>query len=155
MTPHERSIATRQKKAPSEDRSFFVPTEEQHNRVWAAVAMGMTVDEIAVAIINPRTKRSINSKTLRKYFPDAVATAAALFKTEICVTQVNAMRKNKTNSTAIFLSKVRLGLRERMEITGKDGGPIDFKSLTDEQLDAFIARGTAALGRGGQDRKAA
>ena len=42
-----------------------------------------------------------------------------------------------------------LGLADKSELTGADGGPIQFSSLTDEQLDEKIAKLQAELGIAG------
>lgn len=114
---------------------FFVPTDEHRARVWAAAANNMDQHEIARAVINPQTKRPIDVTTLRRYFPEECATAKALFKTEIAVKLVNALRSGHTNSTAIFLSKAHLGLREKTEIVGDDGGPIQVQNVEMTEAD--------------------
>ena len=124
----------------------FVPTDEQREQVWAMAAIGVTQDEIALAIINPQTKRPVGRDALRDCFPDELATARASLKREIAVGLVADMRAGKANTTRIFLSKVVCGLREttRAELSGPDGGPIDVKNLSDEQLDALAARFSGA-----------
>lgn len=135
--------------AGQEPANKFEPSQDQREAVWAMAAIGgVTQEEMALAVVNPATKRPIGVETLRSHFPDEIATARATFKREIAVGLVADMRAGKANTTRIFLSKVICGLREttRAELTGADGGPIDVKNLSDEQLASLASRLSGAAG---------
>lgn len=54
--------------------------------------------------------------------------------------------------TWIFTMKNRFGWRDKTEITGADGGPLEIQNLSDQQIDNKITEIMARLG-GGDDAK--
>lgn len=91
--------------------------------------MSMSVEEIRLGIINPKTGKPFDPKTFRAAFPDEIEMAKASFLLELATGLVQDMRDGKANTTRIFLAKARLGLREtsRHEHTGPDGGAITYE----------------------------
>jgi hypothetical protein len=93
-------------------RKPFVPTEEQLEKAWAGLAVGMSEADIRLCILHPKTNRPIDRETFRKYFRETSDAARASLKLEIAHGLVKDMRAGVANSTRIFLSKTLLGLRE-------------------------------------------
>lgn len=58
----------------------FVPTPEDRRRVLRMVGIGMTHDQIACIIENPRTRKPIDKNTLEKNFPEELATGVSRLK---------------------------------------------------------------------------
>jgi hypothetical protein len=122
----------------------FEPTQAQRTLVESLVAYGIPYLEICRLVINPRTKRPINTETLMKHFRDELdvgATKANAKVAESLYTQ--AIDGNMT--AAIWWTKTRMGWKEtvRSEHTGTDGGPMrtvqefDLSKLSDDQLVAL------------------
>lgn len=116
----------------------FTPSEQQRLEVEVGSAFGIPQEQLCRAIINPRTRKPIDGKTLRKKFAPEIANGIARWKMRIAGWLAADAAKGD-RAVRIFLGKVVLGLREtsRHEHTGKDGGPIqtyDLSKLTDEQL---------------------
>jgi len=93
----------------------------------------LTTAEIAsICKCSPDTIERRFSEVLRR--GRAVGTGSV--KRELYVT---ALGSSKAKAAAmIFFLKAHAGLSDRFTVTGPDGGPIQFKDMTDEQLDAFI-----------------
>jgi hypothetical protein len=126
----------------------FEPAQEQRTLVESLVAYGIPYLEICRLVINPRTKRPINTETLMKHFRDELdvgATKANAKVAESLYTQ--ALAGNMT--AAIWWTKTRMGWKEtiRSEHTGADGGPIKVTEARD-RLAHLIAGEASALGTG-------
>lgn len=122
-------------------RKPFEPNDKMRGLVQALAGFGTPQAEIALQVINPKTNEPIDSKTLRQYFRveldngEAVANSAvkgALYKSAV----------EKGNVTAqIFWLKTRCNWREteRIELTGKNGGPVETKDVSDEKRATALA----------------
>lgn len=82
--------------------------------VEACAALGIPEEDMVMVILNPKTKRGISPVTLRRHF-----------KTELRTGMVKAKIKGGTNllrltatsaAAAIFFAKVRLGMKETVEV---------------------------------------
>lgn len=101
------------------------PTGEQRLLVEVMVGLGIPQDEIATGIKNPRTGRPISPVTLRRYFRNELDTGIAKVKAKIGANILRLSEKNA--SAAIFLAKVRLGMKET--IHHKLGGGLTLEQL--------------------------
>lgn len=102
-------------------------------------SFGLTDDQIADAI-------ETSEATLKRY----CAAELALGRAKALATIAGKLYvKAAAGDTAcmIFYLKSRGGWRERVEVTGKDGGPVEVAHVR-EELDRRIARLAAARGAG-------
>jgi|HubBroStandDraft_6_1064221.scaffolds.fasta_scaffold298178_2 hypothetical protein len=94
----------------------FKPTKEHRNQVEAMVGFGIRHDEISRLIINPRTGKPIDEKTLRLRFRTELDTGV----TKANVGVASAIYKEaveKNNVTAmIWWTKARMGWKERTDV---------------------------------------
>lgn len=123
----------------------FEPTDEDRERVEKMAGYGLTQPQMASVIINPRTEKHIDRQTLQNEFPTELETGAVVANSAVAKSlHEKAIGKGSQSVTAaIWWTKVRMGWRgESLELTGKDGGPIETAS-TDapkERLEALIMR---------------
>lgn len=101
-----------QPKVPGSGRKPYKPTDEQRAFVSIGIAGGFRIEDVAGAL-------KIDTKTLRKHFPDEVRHAKTVRNVRI----VSALYKSaeEGNVTAqIYLTKTQLGWREvtRLEHSG-------------------------------------
>ena len=119
-------------------RPTFAPTSEQQLKVRIMAACGMPHEQICSQIINPSTGRAIDAKTLRRAFraelDDGMATANALVAQSLFKKATGEGKGAVT--AAIFWLKTKAGWKETqaVELTGKDGAPIQQATVTPEQL---------------------
>lgn len=132
-------------------RPPFKPTDDQREQVEAYVSYGATHEEIAELIgVTPKTLRAhfraeldrgslkANMKVAGSVFRQAVGAPAVYDENGQCIRE----EQKPIFAASAFWMKCRAGWREtsRMELTGKDGGPvetIDLSKATDEQLKAL------------------
>ena len=126
-------------------RELFDPTDEQRGIVKAFAAYGVQQDEIAKYI-------EIDPKTLRKHFRRELDVGSIEATSKVAQSLYKAAMSGNVGA-AIFWMKARGGWREKhdIEITGKDGGPINiasvnFKNLSDEELAQMQALMTKSAG---------
>lgn len=123
----------------------FVPTDDDRERVEKMAGYGLTQPQMASVIINPNTEKHIDRQTLQNEFPTELETGSVVANAEVAKSLYEkAVGKGSQSVTAaIWWTKVRMGWRgESLELTGKDGGPIETAS-TDapkERLEALIMR---------------
>ena len=121
----------------------YEPDDNDRKQVLVLVGMGLTHDQIAKVM-------GISDESLRKHFRDELDTGEAKLNAAVAKNLYNIATKQGAGSVAaaIFWMKTRAGWREkdRLELTGKDGGPIqleaktvDVDDLEDDQLDALEA----------------
>lgn len=126
-------------------RPKFEPTKEDRERVEKMAGYGLTQRQMASVIINPRTGEHIDHHTLEGEFPTELKTGAVIANSAVAKSLYEkAVGKGSQSVTAaIWWSKCRMHWRgESLELTGKDGGPIETAS-TDapkERLEALIMR---------------
>lgn len=122
----------------------FKPDQEQRMMVSVMSSCGFPHEAICQRIINPRTGKPIDAKTLRRAFRaelDAgMATANAIVAQSLFKKATGSGAQSVT--AAIFWLKCRAGWKpiEGVELTGKDGQPLPgVPQLSPEQFEA-IAR---------------
>ena len=118
----------------------FVPTAQQRENVEAMVGFGIPQDKICLLIKNQNTKKPIDGKTLRKYFPDEIATGETKANAQVA----GSLFKDATScpndrarvAASSFWLKMRAGWKDTTvhELVGKDGGPIKPKMLSPSSL---------------------
>lgn len=113
----------------------FKPNDVQRQMVELGTGLGIPQHDMVTAILSPTSGKPISEVTLRKHFKDEIRTGIVKFKMKVGVNLLKLSERNA--SAAIFLGKVRLGMKEtiKLEHSGKvEGGPI----LTESQIDAKI-----------------
>lgn len=120
----------------------FEPTQEERDNVAALVAFGIEQEIIRQMVRRPRPNgemKPISVPTLRKAFTHELGTGLALANSKVA----DSLYKKATSgkhpqavTAAIFWLKTRAGWRDRIEVTGKDGAPIqlDLSSASEEEL---------------------
>lgn len=121
----------------------YDPSDQDRKQVLVLVGMGLTHDQISKVM-------GMSDESLRKHFRHELDTGEATLNAKVAQNLYNIATKQGSGSVAaaIFWMKTRAGWREkdRLELTGKDGGPIqleaktvDVDDLADDQLDALEA----------------
>jgi hypothetical protein len=127
----------------------FVPTAQQRENVEAMVGFGIPQDKICLLIKNQNTKKPIDGKTLRKYFPDEIATGETKANAQVA----GSLFKDATScpndrarvAASSFWLKMRAGWKDTTvhELVGKDGGPIQTENaltILSAELDRIAER---------------
>lgn len=123
----------------------FEPTADDRERVGRMAGYGLTQRQMASVIINPRTGKHIDHHTLEAGFPTELKTGAVIANAAVAKSLYEKAtgKGSQSVTAAIWWSKCRMHWRgESLELTGKDGGPIETAS-TDapkERLEALIMR---------------
>ena len=106
-------------------RKPFEPTLLERKRVVELAGYGMNQDHIASLI-----RDGINKETLAKYFHTELVTGKALVNAEVGQLYINKIRSGDT-AALIWWTKSQMGWSEkqRHEITGPDGEPIQFSRI--------------------------
>jgi len=112
----------------------FVPTKEQRDNVEALAGYGIAHEEICRLVINPRTGRPIDDKTLRRHFRSELGTGYVKANAKV-VQSLYAQATGGNVTAAIWWTKARMGWAERVEHSGKDGGPIDLLAVLLHEID--------------------
>ena len=123
-------------------RPRWEPTAVDRAKVEVGAAMGWTVDQIAAAI-------GVSRDTIERHCRDELDAGAQAANLKVGgALFAKAMKGDVT--AIIWWEKTRSGMKDasRVEHTGKDGGPIEYQSLSDEEIDARIAAMTAGDGPG-------
>jgi hypothetical protein len=101
----------------------FVPTQEQRHHVETLAGYGIPHEEICRLVINERTGRPIDDKTLRRHFRAELDSGYVKANAKV-VQSLYAQAVAGNVTAAIWWTKARMGWAERMEYGGKDGGPL-------------------------------
>lgn len=111
----------------------WAPTSEERARVELCVALGYTIEETALLL-----EKSVDS--LERHCRKELDGGKAKIDAKVGAKFIDKCLKGDT-ACLIFYHKTRRGWREtvRNEHTGKDGGPIEYQNLSDEEIDARIA----------------
>jgi len=150
---NERSLAKHFKKELglcAKGRPRFEPTDGDRERVKKMAGFGLTQSQMASVIINPSTEKHIDRETLQDVFPTELKTGAVVANEKVAMSLYEKAtgKGSQSVTAAIWWTKVRMGWRgESLELTGKDGGPIETAS-TDapkERLEALIMRQREAM----------
>ena len=120
----------------------WAPTDEERRLIEHYVSMGYTQEQIAALI-----GKTVD--TLAKHCREELDLGALKVNAKI---GGKLFQKAMGGDTAalIWWSKTRMGWSERQqhEHFGKDGGPIQYENLSDEEIDARIASTLAGDGLG-------
>jgi hypothetical protein len=140
-------------------------SDEQRKHVEALAAYGVPQEDMCKLVVNPRTGKPIDLKTLHKHFRDELDTgmiranarvAESLFRQAVGAPAVYDDKGNQLKaeqppvvSAGIFWAKARMGWKERdvHEITGADGGPVEIDDARSKLADriARLAGARAAI----------
>lgn len=119
----------------------FVPTAEQRQNVEAMTGFGIAQEDIARLIKNPETGKPLDMKSLRKHFPDEVATGLTKANAAVAQSLFAEATKGEDASSRVSAAKFwlsrRAGWKETTvtEHVGKDGEPIDVRHSIELKLD--------------------
>jgi hypothetical protein len=119
----------------------FVPSAEQRRIVQQLAAFGIPHAEMLPLVLDARGK-PIGLKTLRKHFHDELAQGEVKANSRVA----QCLFKKATGGDTIamiFWLKCRASWRDhppRIEVTGANGGPIRYRSMSDDELEAIAAR---------------
>lgn len=115
------------------------PTPQGREQVKSMSGYGIPQDEIARLL-------EIDPKTLRKYYRDELDTGMTEANAAVAESLYKSAVEDRNVTAAIWWTKSRMGWKERVEVTGKDGGPINMRNLSDDELDRRITRLAAESG---------
>ncbi|GLR26521.1 hypothetical protein [Limnobacter litoralis] len=129
-------------------RPPFVPTEEQRFVTTVMLACGMPQEFICSQIINTQTGNPISKKTFEKAFRNEIDNCKLIANARVAQSLFKKAIGTGPQSVtaAIFWLKCHGGWKpvEAIELTGKNGGPIQQQTstsdLTDEQLEKELAK---------------
>jgi hypothetical protein len=131
-----------------------VPTKEQRDNVEALTGYGIPHEEICRLVINPRTGRPIDDKTLRRHFRCELETGYVKANAKVAQSLYHQATgggdwTKAIPSCAIWWSKTRMGWKETSvnEHTGKDGGPIEH-SHARQRIEFLLNRWSSELEEG-------
>jgi hypothetical protein len=140
-------------------------SDEQRKHVEALAAYGIPQEDMCKLVLNPRTGKPIDLKTLHKHFREELDSgmiranarvAESLFRQAVGAPAVYDAHGNVVKaeqapvvSAGIFWMKARAGWKERdvHEITGADGGPVEIDDARSKLADriARLAGARAAV----------
>ncbi|MDQ1326689.1 MAG: hypothetical protein QG564_1820 [Campylobacterota bacterium] len=113
-------------------RPNFEPTEEQRKQVETLSGFGIPIEQLCAYI-------NINDDTLRKYFSDELVKGKAKANAKIAQTLFNKATGGDTTAL-IFWAKTQMRWKEtdKLEITGKDDGPVEISDAKQKLLAGLI-----------------
>jgi hypothetical protein len=116
-------------------RNAHKPTAESRNMVQLLTGMGSGADDVARVL-------GVTARTIFRHYRVELDRGVAVANMNVAQSLYRKAMGNGPQSVAacIFWMKTRGGWREvdRREITGADGGPIDLRALSTEQLVGLI-----------------
>jgi len=110
-------------------RPTFQPTDEQRKLVEQLAAFGIPQEKMVQMVLG-KTNKPIDLKTLRKHFSLELETGELKANTKVA--QCLYKQATDGNVTAqIFWLKTRARWKEQqsVELTGKDGGPVQTEAV--------------------------
>lgn len=128
-------------------RKSWEPTPETRKMVEQLVAFGIPNEQIMNMVIGPSGKPMTSKQTLYRHFRSELENGEAKANAKVaqCLFAQATVGNNVT--AQIFWLKTRARWREtnHLELTGKDGGPIESKAapeaMTDEELQRIASKG--------------
>ena len=118
------------------------PTDKDRKQVSLMAGIGLTHDQISRIV-------GISDETLRKYYPDELATSASKMNAQVAQNLFSMATSKSAGSvaSAIFWMKTRGGWREvdRKEISGIDGAAIKTESTNKLDLTGLSLEELKAL----------
>lgn len=129
-------------KRPGAGRSTFKPTEEQRDLVMQLAAFGLRHADICL-FVKAASGKPISEPTLLKNFSAELSTGKVKANVKIAQTLYKKAIGGDTTSI-IFWLKSQAGWKDtqRVEITGKDGGPVEQKAtvINEAQIKAAVSK---------------
>lgn len=121
----------------------FKRTEENRKMVEAMSSVGIPQAEICMVL-------DIDPKTLRKYFREELDKAMIKANAKVAANLFRQATKDdfKSTTAAIFWSKTRMGWKEPVHMEHSGSVSVNFKGMSDDELDDFIAEQTGNFSRG-------
>lgn len=122
-------------------RPSFQPTDEQRKLVEQFAAFGIPVEEMT-NLVTDKNGKPIDEKTLRKHFKAELETGRVKANAKVAMTLYSKALAGDTTAM-IFWLKTRARWKESpqsVELTGKDGGPIETAGPVTPEEAAAIAR---------------
>jgi len=122
-------------------RPTFQPTDEQRKLVEQFAAFGIPVEEMTALILD-KAGKPIAEKTLRKHFQAELDTGRVKANAKIAMTLYSKALSGDTTAM-IFWLKTRARWKESpqaVELSGRDGGPIETSGPVTPEEAAAIAR---------------
>lgn len=112
----------------------YNPTEEHRKMVADMASFGIPQSNIAGCL-------GIDDKTLRKYFRFELDHGADIANAKVAQNLFTQAMKDDFRATpaAMFWAKTRMGWKEKVDVNVTGSLSINFDSMTDEELDEFIA----------------
>lgn len=129
-------------KRPGAGRSTFRPTDEQRELVNQLAAFGLRHADITL-FVKGASGKPISEPTLLKNFKAELDTGKLKANVKIAQTLYKKAAAGDTTSI-IFWLKSQAGWKDtqRVEITGKDGGPVEQKAtvINEAQIKEAVAK---------------
>ena len=118
---------------PKGGRPFFDPSAAQRTLVQNCVAFGLTAEQTALLVINPRNGKPINRATLFRYFKKDMAEGQPRANVQVAGALYSAAMAGNV-AAQMFWLKTRAGWREVQYVQVV---PVP-SEMSDEQLDEAI-----------------
>lgn len=124
-------------------RPQFQPTDEDRALVEQLAAFGIPVESMTL-FVKDKNGKSISERTLRKHFPKELDQGELKANVKVAQTLFKKAISGDTTSM-IFWLKTRARWKEspqRVELTGKDGGPVEQKTtvVDEQQIKAAVTK---------------
>ena len=124
-------------------RPQFQPTDEDRALVEQLAAFGIPVESMTL-FVKDKAGKSISEKTLRKHFAKELDQGELKANVKVAQTLFKKAISGDTTSM-IFWLKTRARWKEspqRVELTGKDGGPVEQKTtvVDEQQIKAAVTK---------------
>ena len=124
-------------------RPQFQPTDEDRALVEQLAAFGIPVESMTL-FVKDKAGKSISEKTLRKHFAKELDQGELKANVKVAQTLFKKAISGDTTSMIYWL-KTRARWKEspqRVELTGKDGGPVEQKTtvVDEQQIKAAVTK---------------
>ena len=124
-------------------RPAFQPTDEDRALVEQLAAFGIPVTSMTL-FVKDKAGKPISERTLRKHFAKELDQGELKANVKVAQTLFKKAISGDTTSM-IFWLKTRARWKEspqRVELTGKDGGPVEQKTtvVDEQQIKAAVAK---------------
>lgn len=124
-------------------RPQFQPTDEDRALVEQLAAFGIPVESMTL-FVKDKAGKPISERTLRKYFAKELDQGELKANVKVAQTLFKKAISGDTTSM-IFWLKTRARWKEspqRVELTGKDGGPVEQKTtvVDEQQIKAAVSK---------------
>lgn len=153
----KRSAVSKSPAIKSAGRKPFAPTDEQRVQVETMAGLGIRHAELCLLVINPKTERPIDEKTLRTHFRDELDQGPVKSSVNVAQSLYNkALGDGPGSVTAgIWWTKSRMGWHERsvVDVEVKSGVIVAPSGMTPEQWVARAAARAAEQEQPGVERE--